>query len=114
MIEKKYELGKGFYIKPHGLFDLVKEGSITKAEYLLLDILFHLQNLYNSKGKFFFQSDEDIISTKLISPRTLTVAKRGLYEKGVIDLEKGYSHHATDYKILITIKADARYFIVHN
>ncbi|OGX23240.1 MAG: hypothetical protein A2Y03_02865 [Omnitrophica WOR_2 bacterium GWF2_38_59] len=93
---------KGWYPKPHYLIELVQEKAITKAEYTLLDILFHLENRFTRKPlSIFFRTDYDICKTGLVSSKTLVNARRSLKGKGLIDFKLGNSHRATEYRILI-------------
>ena len=98
---QNYNLRKGYYQKAHGLIELAERGVITKGEYILLDLLLHLENRFNKNAKLFYRSDADIIKINLISQKTLTIAKKGLLKKGLIFMKKGNSHRATEYKILI-------------
>jgi len=99
---KQYD--KGFYKKPHLLLKLVAEKQLTKTEYLLLDILLHLHNIFSgSKNKWFFCTDEYICSFNLISIKTLGQIKKSLSKKGYIQIKQGYSHVATKYKICFDV-----------
>jgi hypothetical protein len=91
----------GWYAKPHCLIALAKSRLLTKSEYILLDLLLHCENKFTGdEGKWFFHSDKDICSTKLISSRNVVAARRSLKDKGFINYKKGYSHNATEYLIL--------------
>jgi hypothetical protein len=98
---KEHHLLEGWYAKPR-LFCFTKNKQLTKSEYTLLDILFHLENRFNKEPNVWFHhDDEEICKTRLISPKTLIKARRSLKEKGLIDFKPGHSHRATEYKILI-------------
>ena len=94
-------LGDGWYAKPHYLLRFATSGKLSKSEYILLDLLLHFENWHTKEPhKWFFVIDKKICSTKLMSPKTLVNAKRTLKKKGLIDCKPGYSHHATEYRIL--------------
>ena len=93
---------KGYYFKPHYLVEMVKERLLLKAEYILLDLLFSLQNQFAKQpGDWFYHVNDNICATKLLSLATLIKARRGLKIKKLIDFKEGHSHTATQYKILI-------------
>lgn len=106
-IELKYgveeeSLCAGWYSKPRCLIQMVRHKVLTKAEYILLDILLHLENYYTSSPKqMFFHPDKKICASRLISGKTITQARRGLARKGIIEFKKRHSPNATEYKILL-------------
>ena len=96
---------QGFYTKPHELILWVKTGKITKSEYILLDLLIHVENRFGGrKGAYFYRTDESLIATGLISKRTLREARKGLIKKDIIYHKQGYTNYASTYKIKIRRK----------
>jgi len=92
----------GYYQKPHGLIVMAEEGYITKAQYILLDLLLHIENrLTKNPNNWFFCTDEALCKTGLISSKTLKLAKKGLVHRGLIEYKSGHSHMASEYRILI-------------
>jgi hypothetical protein len=92
----------GYYQIPHALIEqLLPRKVITKSEYILLDYLLHFENRYKQDDDWFYVADETICTTRLLSSKTLVKARRSLKGKGLIDTKKGYSNHATEYRILI-------------
>ena len=99
---KEEILSNGWYPKPRYLIQMVKYGKLTKSEYILLDLLFHLENCFTAMPyKWFYHTDKALCATGLISPKTLIRARRTLRDKGHIDFKSGYTGRATEYKILI-------------
>jgi len=95
----------GYYQKPHGVVDLAEHGLMDKADYILFDLLLHFENRYTKEpNSWFFCSDVDLCKTRLISQKTLKPAKEELEALGLIEYEKGHSHKATKYRIMIPAK----------
>jgi len=95
-------LGKGWYSKPRLAVKMLKDKYISKAAYLLLDLLLNAENAYTDEpNEWFYHSNEKLCATRLISPKTLVKARIELKEKGLIEFKSGWSKHATDYRILI-------------
>jgi len=89
---------KGYFIKPKSLLEATKNKNISKAEYILLDILLAYANKFRREtGVSFFLTDKEIISYKLISQTTLTDVKKSLTKKGYINIIPGKSNQATVY-----------------
>ena len=105
---KLKRLKKGFYQKPRALLWILKEGILLKREYLLMDILLHLENQFAKgkttkakRGQWFFCSNADICSYGLLSEDTFMSARTGLKKKGFIDYKSGngIQAKATSYRI---------------
>ena len=101
--EEQENLKKGWYHKPHFLYDLLFEGQITKSEFLLLDYLYYQWAMFHYKVGYFFRTDSQICATGLISQKTISRARKGLVEKGYIKIKQGHSRRATEYAMLIEI-----------
>jgi len=92
----------GWFAFPHYLYKLVSDKKITKSEFTLIGLLLHFENRYTKHAnQWFFVNDEKICITRLMAPKTLIKARHSLKEKGIIDFKRGYSHHSTDYRILL-------------
>lgn len=91
----------GYYPKPRGLADMLARGQLSKNGYLLMDCLFNLRNRYQQVDDWFFHSDKQFIDEGVLSSSSLIQARRELIEKKLIEIRKGNSHNATEYRILI-------------
>ena len=101
-IIEEHDLIEGWYAKPHCLIAKVRDKVLTKSEYIFLDMLLHFENRYTKlPNQWFFVTDKDFCITRLISAKIVINTRRGLKMKGLIDYKAGYSHKATEYKILI-------------
>jgi len=111
--KKTQRLLKGFFPVPRSLLWQLKQGIITKSEYSLFNIFLHLENQFvkgktseSKRGKWFFCSNKDICSYKLISEATFIRARKSLKAKKFIDYKSGNSIAATEYRIL-----DVKYYV---
>lgn len=101
-IIEEHDVLEGWYPKLHCLIAKTRDRKITKSEYIFLDLLFHFENRFTrDPNSWFFVIDTNICKTRLISSKLVVAARRSLKAKGLIDFKKGYSHHATEYRILI-------------
>jgi hypothetical protein len=94
-------LNRGWYSKPHGLITLLQKKCLTKSEYILMDFLLAFENRYMQADGWFWSPDKVIIATGLLSSKTIVKARNGLISKGFIEIQQGYSGHATEYRILL-------------
>ena len=100
-IDEKF-IHDGWYGKPHYLVRLAKDKKLTKSEYIFLDLLIHYENRYTKQPNQWFHIDnEEICSTHLLSSKLIKSTRDNLMNKGLINFKKGYSHHETDYRILL-------------
>jgi len=106
-LKRKEGLKKGHFTVPHCLFWLSTERLLRKSEFVLLVILLHLENKYApgktikaKRGQWFFHSNEQICSYKVISEATFMEARAGLIHKGLIEFDKGHTDVSSRYRIL--------------
>ena len=106
-VKKTKRLVKGFFSVPRSLIWQRKQKIISTSEYLLMNILLHLENQFvkaksqaSKRGKWFFCSNKDICSYGLISELTFVKARTKLKGKKFIDYKSGHTTHATEYRIL--------------
>ena len=91
----------GWFPKPHGLIILLSKKLISKSAYLLLDFIFAFGNHHERDDGTFYFPDRYVIESGLLSSRSIIEARKELVTKELIEIKKGNSHHATDYRILI-------------
>lgn len=97
----KYSRGDWFPT-PRYLLALTEQGVLTKSEYIFLTLLISSDNFFTSKpNSWFFRADKEFYKTRLISKKKVIEVRRSLKKKGVIDVKKGFSNHATEYKVLL-------------
>ena len=106
-INKLKRLKKGFFAVNRCLFWLLHEGQITKSEFEFMIILLHLENqlapgrsIKSKRGKWFFHSNEEILSYRVISEATFMKARRSLALKGFIEFKQGHTDISSQYRII--------------
>ena len=97
----------GYFPVPRCLFWQVKDRMITKSEFVVLIILLHLENqlapgrsIKSKRGKWFFHSNEEILSYRVISEATFMKARRSLALKGFIEFKQGHTDISSQYRII--------------
>ncbi|MCX5692346.1 MAG: hypothetical protein NTX47_01480, partial [Candidatus Omnitrophica bacterium] len=100
-LKDKYSRGDWFPI-PRYFLALTKQGALSKSEYIFLTLLISSDNFFTLKqNSWFFCPDKKFYETKLISKKKVIEARRSLKKKQIIEYKKGYSNHATEYRILL-------------
>lgn len=104
---KDWGLRKGFFQKPRCLLWMRKHGIISKTQYLLIDILLHLENRFaigntpqQKQGKEFFCSMKDILSYGVLSENSIQQARAGLIEHGFMTYKEGNTGKASTYTVI--------------
>jgi hypothetical protein len=93
----------GIFTVPHGIFDAISDGYISKSAGVLLILLLHFENRKTETPNTWFDCDDrEIYRTGFISQSTIRSARNCLKEHSWIDFKVGTKHKPTSYKINIS------------
>ncbi len=91
-------INNGWFAVPHYVYTV----PIPPIERRLMVVLLKLENRYaKTHGKWFYISNKKIMDLENLSEKSLIRARASLVGYGWIEHKKGYSHHSSQYRILL-------------